>query len=205
MLLYSGNNDHQYLGFGVNNNILRYQIGSLSDFHVFYAGIDSSSSLELMRINGDGNVSIRGDFKPRTVNHIGKTFEAESSYGNVYFSSDIDANNRPGNISYTTNYPFPYFSILKKGIWAITVNLQLNPNGSNRTVFMTKNTAYDLDFSSINQNNLLAWTSVNNSENWECQLNYTGVLNANDQIRIRVSGGILQANGNLHFTKICDL
>ena len=205
LLLYSGNNDHQYLGFGVNNNILRYQVGALADSHVFYAAINSTSSLELMRIKGDGNVSILGDLKPRTVNWIGKTFEAESSFGNVYFSSDIDANNRSGNITYTSNYPFPFFTILKKGIWAITVNLQLNPNTANRTVFMTKNSAYNLAFGSINQNDFLAWTSVNDGDNWETQLNFTGILNVNDQIRIRVSGGLLQASGNLHFTKICDL
>ncbi len=52
------NNDHQYYGFGVNGNTLRYQVNTTSDRHVFYAGNGSSSSVELMRIQGNGTVGI---------------------------------------------------------------------------------------------------------------------------------------------------
>ena len=51
-------NEHEYYGLGLNASVLRYQTdGSTSD-HVFYSAIDSSSSLELMRINGSGAVSV---------------------------------------------------------------------------------------------------------------------------------------------------
>jgi hypothetical protein len=53
--LYPGANDHQYLGFGVNSQTLRYQVAAPTDDHVFYSGIDDSSSLELMRIQGGGD------------------------------------------------------------------------------------------------------------------------------------------------------
>jgi len=53
-----GNNDHEYYGFGMNNNVLRYQVSSPIQSHVFYAAINATSSLELMRIRGDGKVGI---------------------------------------------------------------------------------------------------------------------------------------------------
>ncbi|TAF74333.1 MAG: hypothetical protein EAZ53_09340 [Bacteroidetes bacterium] len=50
------NNDHEVAGFGINNGILRYQIPASTNSHVFYSGTNSTSSLELFRIKGDGNV-----------------------------------------------------------------------------------------------------------------------------------------------------
>lgn len=54
------NNEHQFFGFGVNDNTIRYQAGSISGSHVFYAANSSTVSNELMRIKGDGNVDIAG-------------------------------------------------------------------------------------------------------------------------------------------------
>ena len=54
----TSNNDHQYYGFGINNNILRYQVDTAGSNHVFYAGTSSTTSNELMRISGNGNVGI---------------------------------------------------------------------------------------------------------------------------------------------------
>jgi hypothetical protein len=52
------NNDHQFFGFGINSGLLRYQIGDVVNNHVFYAGVNSTTSNELMRIQGNGNVGI---------------------------------------------------------------------------------------------------------------------------------------------------
>ena len=52
------NNDHQYFGFGVNSSTLRYQVDATTTDHVFYAGTSSTVSNELMRIKGNGNVTI---------------------------------------------------------------------------------------------------------------------------------------------------
>jgi Phage T4 tail fibre len=54
----NGNNDHQFYGFGINANILRYQTSATTDDHVFYAGMDAGASRELLRIKGSGNVGI---------------------------------------------------------------------------------------------------------------------------------------------------
>ena len=51
------NNDHQVTGFGVGGG-LRYQIPNTGESHIFYAGTSASSSNELMRITGNGNVGI---------------------------------------------------------------------------------------------------------------------------------------------------
>ena len=59
IVLYEGaNNNHQFLGFGVNNNTLRYQVNGTADNHVFFTGTSSTTSTELMRIQGDGKVGI---------------------------------------------------------------------------------------------------------------------------------------------------
>lgn len=58
-------NDHQFHGFGVNSFVLRYQIPTTSNNHVFYAGTSATTSNELMRITGTGNVCI-GTSTPAT-------------------------------------------------------------------------------------------------------------------------------------------
>ena len=59
IVLYDDWNDgNQFFGFGINNLILRYQVPWPSTNHVFYAGTSSTTSNELMRITGTGNVGI---------------------------------------------------------------------------------------------------------------------------------------------------
>jgi hypothetical protein len=59
IILYEGfDNDNQFYGFGVNAGTLRYQVIGNGDSHIFYSGVDAGNSLELMRIQGDGNVGI---------------------------------------------------------------------------------------------------------------------------------------------------
>ena len=56
---YLGNNDHQFLGFGNNTNGgMRYQTAIYDNFHIFYSGINATSSRELMRISALGNIGI---------------------------------------------------------------------------------------------------------------------------------------------------
>ncbi|MGB3078308.1 MAG: hypothetical protein WBB31_04460, partial [Saprospiraceae bacterium] len=55
----SHDNNNQFFGFGVGaGNILKYQVDSTSSNHVFYAGVDTSSSNELMRITGTGTLAL---------------------------------------------------------------------------------------------------------------------------------------------------
>jgi hypothetical protein len=54
----TANNNHQFYGWGLNNGVLRYQVDSTSANHVFYAATSSTTSNELFRINGIGNVGV---------------------------------------------------------------------------------------------------------------------------------------------------
>src|ERR1044071_7110892 len=59
IVLFEGSdNDNQVYSLGVNGGIFRYQVSASTDNHVFYAGLTSSTSAELMRIQGDGKVGI---------------------------------------------------------------------------------------------------------------------------------------------------
>jgi hypothetical protein len=58
--LFDIGNDHQFYGLGVNTSTFRYQVPALIDDHVFYAGVNSTSSNELFRIKGNGNASHAG-------------------------------------------------------------------------------------------------------------------------------------------------
>jgi hypothetical protein len=67
LVLYeSVNNDHEFLGFGINGQTLRYQVANGGDNHVFFSGSSATTSRELMRITGTGNVGIgTGGAAPR--------------------------------------------------------------------------------------------------------------------------------------------
>lgn len=62
VLFETANNDHQFSGFGLNTNEVRYQVGSTAASHIFYAGVNSTTSNEVARITGTGNISIPGTF-----------------------------------------------------------------------------------------------------------------------------------------------
>jgi hypothetical protein len=60
LVLWNGvsSNPNRFFGFGVENLTMRYQVNNVGDDHVFFSGITDSTSLELMRIKGNGNVGI---------------------------------------------------------------------------------------------------------------------------------------------------
>ncbi|HNA17747.1 MAG TPA: tail fiber domain-containing protein, partial [Ferruginibacter sp.] len=61
IVLYDGNNnDHQYYGFGINGGTLRYQVDATAADHVFFAGVNASTSNELFRVRGNGNAVLAG-------------------------------------------------------------------------------------------------------------------------------------------------
>ena len=65
ILLYEEANDnHQFYGFGINASVLRYQIANLSASHVFYGGLNATTSNELFRIRGNGSVGVGGVAAP---------------------------------------------------------------------------------------------------------------------------------------------
>ncbi len=64
ILLYSAaDNDHQFTGFGLNSDALRFQIANTTGNFKFYGATSSTASTELFRIQGDGNVVAQGQIK----------------------------------------------------------------------------------------------------------------------------------------------
>jgi hypothetical protein len=94
LVLYDGTNsatvtnDHQFYGLGIQNSTLRYQVEGPNTDHVFYAGINATSSKELMRITGDGKVGI-GTNNPT---------EALEVDGNVRLGADGGTTLGAGNV-----------------------------------------------------------------------------------------------------------
>jgi len=62
-------NHHQFFGFGVLAGTLRYQVDSSTSDHGFFSGNTSSTSIELMRIKGNGNVGV-GTSDPVSKLHV---------------------------------------------------------------------------------------------------------------------------------------
>jgi hypothetical protein len=54
------NNNHQFYGYGMGSGLMRYQVGGTGSDHVFFAGVNSTTSNELFRIKGTGNVILGG-------------------------------------------------------------------------------------------------------------------------------------------------
>ena len=75
VLWQNSDDDHQFAGFGINNSILRYQVVNEFVDHVFYAGTSDTTSKELMRIKGNGNVEIPGSLDIGYVRAFGASVD----------------------------------------------------------------------------------------------------------------------------------
>ena len=54
----TADNDHQFYGFGINNGLLRLQLANTTASFKFYAANSATTSTELFRIQGDGQIMI---------------------------------------------------------------------------------------------------------------------------------------------------
>lgn len=68
------NNDHEFYGFGVNSDILRYQVARTAADHVFSVATANNASRDLMRIYGSGGVKIGSSSIP-----VGLTTEIDGT------------------------------------------------------------------------------------------------------------------------------
>lgn len=54
-------NDHEFFGLGIDTGIFRYQTPATTADHIFYAGTSSTTSNEVARITGTGNIKAAAD------------------------------------------------------------------------------------------------------------------------------------------------
>ena len=59
----AADNDHQFTGFGLNADAMRFQIASTAGNFKFYAAASATTSTELFRIEGDGDMVAQGQIK----------------------------------------------------------------------------------------------------------------------------------------------
>jgi hypothetical protein len=87
IVLYEGSNsDNDYCGFGINNATIRYQCLAVGSYHVFYAGVNSTTSVELFRIAGTGIISA-----PATITSTSSTTGSLLLSGGIGISNTTDA------------------------------------------------------------------------------------------------------------------
>jgi len=104
VLYEDANNDHQFNGFGINAFIMRYQAAATNSSHVFYAGTSATTSIELMRVTGNGIVGIgnvpltsiddsRLQIKQKgSQNGIGVIAENSNNHWDFYTTTSVTSN-----------------------------------------------------------------------------------------------------------------
>lgn len=98
----NANNLHQFHGFGINSNVLRYQIPDTTQANVWYAATSSTTSNELMRLDGTGNLTVQGNLTVEGLLYSPQPFinASFSSSTLTFTSSGRDLNS---NGLYTSN------------------------------------------------------------------------------------------------------
>jgi hypothetical protein len=95
LVLWDGaGDDHQWFGLGINDSVFRFQINNINDSYRFYAASSSTSSNQLMTINGNGNVGI-GSTNPQSLLDIraGNNVIAQfNTNGNVFIGNNLKIN-----------------------------------------------------------------------------------------------------------------
>ena len=94
----TNNNDHQFYGFGINTSVLRYQVGKVAANHVFYAGTSETTSNELFKIQGNGQIVIPA----LTTSGVILNNSSGLISSSVGTSGQVLSTNVSGGISWTT-------------------------------------------------------------------------------------------------------
>ena len=98
----AGVDAHQYYGFGVNADTLRYQVSGNSAFHRFYAGVSAAASRLLFSVSGFSRVTV----DPSTLN-VGDLTQGALLFGGeaatAGTSSKGDVGSGQNGLQFTTN------------------------------------------------------------------------------------------------------
>jgi hypothetical protein len=151
VVLFDDGSDHEFYGFGINAGTLRYQVPSLGSSHVFYAGSSSTSSNELFRISGNGNVTATGDISGQNLTVSNGTFNGTISgastasfNGNTSVGGELYLNNLVQNrriVLYDQGNDHEFYGL---GINNGTLRYQVPGNSANHIFYAgTSSTSSD--------------------------------------------------------------
>jgi len=148
-----GAGDHQYYGFGVNEGILRYQIPTTSDNHIFYAGTSTTTSRETFKITGDGGgftstvYASNGLAKITLTSGGGLEFSSASLYNTGLYvpagAGDFSTSAIPGDLI-VRNITRAIHIQSGAGASAITIDTSNNVTIRNRLLGTTNITNYNM-------------------------------------------------------------
>jgi len=131
IVLFEGaNNDHQYFGFGVNGSELRYQTNGAD--HVFWAGVNATTSTEIMRIKNTGRVGIG-------TNNPGFTLQVNGSVAGIGVYNNLSDQRFKKDIAPIDNALNKVLRL--EGItynWDNTLNPELNIDDKNHIGFLAQ-------------------------------------------------------------------
>lgn len=145
LVLYQvGDNDHEFAGIGMKPFELTYQVAGTTNSHVFYTAASNSSSTELMRIKGNGNVGIGVD--PQDKLHITNgalRIDALGTLPGINLPFNAGGNSASINFgsSLTASGSFTFQKLSNGGSAPNGLYLKYNPNSSSSNVVMFMSTA----------------------------------------------------------------
>jgi hypothetical protein len=98
MLYSAADNDHQFTGFGLNTDALRFQLATTTGTFKFYGATSSTASTELFRIQGNGQIMIPA------LTTAGVLINSSSGLisSSVGSNGQVLSTNGSGGISWTT-------------------------------------------------------------------------------------------------------
>lgn len=134
----NANNDHQYIGLGGDAFTMRYQVGNTASNHIFYAGASASTSTEIMRIAGNGQVGI--GVTPTNRLDVAKDLRTLSHPNNLalYVTAD-PANNIAEFRNSNGSEGIGITSTSVKSVGGTNQNLTLESKGPTGAVIITTN------------------------------------------------------------------
>jgi hypothetical protein len=162
LVLFNGNGSGSdgYFGFGINSGVLRYQVNGVNDSHVFYAATNSTTSNELVRITGTGNIIVAGTSNSVSVS-AGNIFSTNISTATLRISSGLTT----GNINFTgvlSQNGTPYVN--SQWIGTSGTTLYYNTSGTALVGIGTSNPSYNLDVvGSIHSDNAIFTSLTSNN------------------------------------------
>lgn len=174
VLYETANNDHQYFGMGINAAIYRFQIdGSGSNF-VWYAGASASSSNELMRLDGNANLSLTSS---QPSNHIYVNNTSPASFANDIFFLNNGAFGVAFGLNNAANeaYVWAYGSTALKFGTGATERLRITPTGLIGIGTATPNAPLQFSNATLNRKIVLFETNNNDHQYYGFGIN-NGIL-----------------------------